>query len=1165
MDMDDTEYNAPGMRFGSYYNKLCSLTPSDPSFKTEINLLLDELISENYSNSTTKDGDMQDVCRLLLKASQLIPFSLEHLVLKLCQLVIQLLNQLQVFLDAQSHNCIVSYYIQALHACSSWTHADILLALSLLVSGNVTNFQQHLPSLFDPKGILMTYSASSQPDLELRCAAIHCMASLCLGAPGQACLEQPYREICFRAFLQTLQSLKPQRAEELVFCTLVQNALKGMQHFLNGVKWKPQHGEDLGSLLAVLKKCMFHGLQGMPAEMPKVLYPAPLPQYDVPMTAPPKVSEETAPARSAGSKKKKPRGSAKKAETEGRRVEKKNTGDEPEKLRQGGCHGNLREDKDSWSLKPHHPQMLLGGNPFCQPSWRSSESEFSDTEGGFNAKLRLYQMRIRQGSLHCFLSLIKCVDKRLLFGYWSAFVPGAPSIGGPPSLSLLTVALKDPSPKVRAGSLQVLSAFLEGSRLFLSAAEDINTPRQAFTSFSATLAFSLRELHRSLLLALMAESSPQTLTQVIKCLAHLVCNTPYHRLQPGLLGPVWKQIQQYIRHRDVNVRVSSLTLLGTMVSAQAPLPEIQQLLEQPAKTAGNDAVGESMATCEEHMSHNWRQQQQQQQCCALEEARHHWLCGEEGVRWLLRLCVCLVTQPREGQTTRHEGSDDKNHLSPNLLEPPPVKLEALQVLAHLVKGYFSLLQDWLLELYQVSACCLREQDPSMQLHGTKLLEELGTAIIQQYRTAEKTKLVPLCKVIQFWSDVLSGPLTTALQNEQHPTLQTSACDTLSSILPQAFRMLQEKTQMLCVTVLLGLTYSDNSLVKAASVRALGVYILFPGLSEDVNFMVDSAGVIMTALEDHSPNVRAKAAWSLGNLTDAIIVNMECVTSDLLAELSSGLFLKLVKASIQAAKDKDRIKSNAVRALGNLLHLVQPHQLQEPGFEELLDRAMCVLVDTVQSDATMKVRWNACYALGNAFKNSALPLGTASWAAKAYTALSCAVVSCKNFKVRIKSAAALAMPSSRAQYGDACQFAQVWTATVTALENSTEGADFLEFRYHTSLCDQLCQTLLHLLCLCQPQDLQAVQGSVEVHSSLLTGFLVSYLEESVSAAGKGEQDDDDGSNSRLSHDRMKEMADAVSALKGLSEDHAEWSATSACVVIMFLDEVLRNHKQTNVTL
>ena len=70
----------------------------------------------------------------------------------------------------------------------------------------------------------------------------------------------------------------------------------------------------------------------------------------------------------------------------------------------------------------------------------------------------------------------------------------------------------------------------------------------------------------------------------------------------------------------------------------------------------------------------------------------------------------------------------------------------------------------------------------------------------------------------------------------------------------------------------------------------------------------------------------------------------------------------------------QVKSNAVRALGNLLHLVQPQQLEQPGFEELLGQAMCALVDTVQGDATMKVRWNACYALGNAFKNTALPLG-----------------------------------------------------------------------------------------------------------------------------------------------------------------------------------------------
>lgn len=36
---------------------------------------------------------------------------------------------------------------------------------------------------------------------------------------------------------------------------------------------------------------------------------------------------------------------------------------------------------------------------------------------------------------------------------------------------------------------------------------------------------------------------------------------------------------------------------------------------------------------------------------------------------------------------------------------------------------------------------------------------------------------------------------------------------------------------MCITVLLGLTYSENYVVKTAAVRALGVYILFPCLRE----------------------------------------------------------------------------------------------------------------------------------------------------------------------------------------------------------------------------------------------------------------------------------------------------------------------------------------------
>lgn len=107
---------------------------------------------------------------------------------------------------------------------------------------------------------------------------------VCVSVPGHPFLEEPYKGVCYRMFLQTLQSRKPPNVEDLVFCTvstfhtaaedfiklglnhfcylsvfffpppqLLQSALKGMQCFLNGGKWKAGPDQDLGSLLAVLK------------------------------------------------------------------------------------------------------------------------------------------------------------------------------------------------------------------------------------------------------------------------------------------------------------------------------------------------------------------------------------------------------------------------------------------------------------------------------------------------------------------------------------------------------------------------------------------------------------------------------------------------------------------------------------------------------------------------------------------------------------------------------------------------------------------------------------------------------------------------------------------------------------------------------------------------
>ncbi|XP_041438906.1 HEAT repeat-containing protein 6 isoform X1 [Xenopus laevis] len=949
------------------------------------------------------------------------------------------------------------------------------------------------------------------------------MANLCLGVPGHPYLDEPYRMTCFKNFLTVLQTPKPNIVDDIAVCTLLQNALKGIQSLLNGSKIKLLETGQLGSLLAVLKKYMFHGLPGLSIEMPTVLYPTPLAQYDGRSPTKPEQPEAAVnqptwskKKRKAGKQKKGHQGEESKEELKNEIGAEINKDLEKMKLCSGEAQHSLYLGPQKSPLDPHQGQV--GKDHFSPQVQRykkinSSDSEYSDAEGSLQNKIRSFQAKVRQGALSCFLSTIKSIEKKVLYGYWSAFVPDISGIGSPQSVSLMTIALKDSSPKTRACALQVLSAILDGSKQFLSVADDASDHKRAFTPLSVTLASSIRELHRCLLLAIVAESSAQTLTQIIKCLANLVSNAPYHRLKPGLLTRVWNQIKPYIRNKDVNVRVSSLTLLGAIVSAQVSLPEVQLLLQQPLYSLSQNSGSATPSDPESNRKESM-----------LEGGKKNGLHSEHSQScWLIRLCITLVVEPREDSY-----SDSEPSSTPAVMyEPSPVRLEALQVLACLVKGCFNMAQSYLIELGEVACKCMQETDASIQLHGAKLLEELGTGIVQQQKPDSIVPInlmVPINQAVTFWNMILNGPLPAALQNEQHPTLQTSACDALSSVLPEAFSNLPNDRQILCITLLLGLNHSENPLVKAAAARALGVYILFPCLRQDVMFVADTANAILMCLSDRSPNVRAKAAWSLGNLTDSLIVNMEAMGQSFQEEFSDMLLLKMLWAATEASKDKDKVKSNAVRALGNLLHFLQPYHIVKPRFCESIECAIQALVSTVLGDGTMKVKWNACYALGNVFKNTALPLGKATWTAAAYNALTTVVKACKNFKVRIKSAMALSIPFSREQYGSTEQYCDIWNALVTALQKSEDTEDFLEFKYSASLREQICQALIHLLSLASQEDLPRIRKTLLEKGDSIRNYVLHYVKSEVQ-----------GDESQREHqDRGKMLQRAIEHIRGFEE-------------------------------
>ena len=69
-----------------------------------------------------------------------------------------------------------------------------------------------------------------------------------------------------------------------------------------------------------------------------------------------------------------------------------------------------------------------------------------------------------------------------------------------------------------------------------------------------------------------------------------------------------------------------------------------------------------------------------------------------------------------------------------------------------------------------------------------------------------------------------------------------------------------------------LTNHNVMFLQAASIRALGVYVLYPVLREDTVFVTDTANAALNGLDDSVLLVRMRAAWSLANVSDALVIN-----------------------------------------------------------------------------------------------------------------------------------------------------------------------------------------------------------------------------------------------------------------------------------------------------
>ncbi|XP_035690428.1 HEAT repeat-containing protein 6-like [Branchiostoma floridae] len=1122
--------------------KFLSLVPREgEEFKIELNILLDELNSLDYQ--TPKFVDEKLAVGLVCKACELVPLNYELLVTKVCHLLRHLVgfSGQKVVIQGRSLETCVEYVMRAVSVCRPWTLPDILRTLAQLLYQRGPAVAMYLDQLIGPEGLLMQFVQPEYPDLDIKKVAIACVYNLCLQSPEGQTIPDEYLRKVYTILMAVLQTPKPEQVDDILFAKLILCTLQGMRNLLS-VTTDIQPG-SLGSLLAVCRVYMLYGLPGQTLQVPATLYPTPVSQYDPsPKRATTKDRDSDKEDTSAQST---PRG---------RRVKKKRQRKQ-QQTDQDTAKPDVRpmQNTPSWSpagrappvstpprspLKAHDRHRRERGDSTggysssegsdYRSSWRglasSSESEYSDNEAGHLTRLRSILSRVREVALNCLHNTAQMTDKRLMFGYWSHLLPECSSVGAPQSPTLFTSILKDPAPKARGNALLVLSSLVDGSKQYLAAAEETAPKQTAFTPYSVTLGSTVKEIHRCLLLALAAESNVHTLFYLLKCFATLIPNVPYHRLQPGLITKVVRQIRPLLSHKEYDIQVASLTCFHSILSVQAPLQEVTQVMKtvsstpqvqakvsqppsatssqqlrtepqqgtNPAKagdhretvhvqesvekmninssveTTGQDSTTEGGASSESNKEEGNRERTQ------IMESE------SEGVAkvWLLDWCLRMVS-------LRHA------QVMGSTLPIIPVRTEAIQVMTQMAKGYFPFIRPHLAELSQVFCGVLQEQNTALQLQGGKFVEEVGAVLVKEVESTAPESLTDR-EAADFWVPLLSGPLPSALQNLDHTLLRSCGCQCLANTGAQVFQLLSTDKHILCITLLLGLTNDEEWSVRGAAVHALGVYVLYPCLKEDISFLADVAQACTLGLEEKNLSCRWKAAWSLGNLSNTIVSNKEELGADFTDNFSDVLLQSLFNLALKGAADHDKVKSNAVRTLGNLVRFLRPDAFDKINFRQYVEQTAQVLTKCVKTGMA-KVRWNACYAVGNMFNNPALPLGAAPWAPALFSALQEAIKDCKNFKVRINATLALTVPTLREHFGSKEQFSELWGCLADALVGTERVEDFSEFKYRDTLREQLCSSLVHLTGLAGREDLPGLHFHLQGKGELLHTYLTRYRE------------------------------------------------------------------------
>ncbi|EDV45399.1 HEAT repeat-containing protein 6 [Drosophila erecta] len=692
---------------------------------------------------------------------------------------------------------------------------------------------------------------------------------------------------------------------------------------------------------------------------------------------------------------------------------------------------------------PRERLLLMGNQDYGCLTGDSGENGLpSDSDQQTeNRHHRQQAAKVRISALHLLGSLANQLPRRSLYGYWHVLFPDGDAGG---RRHLLLLGLKDTNSRCRALALQVGAQLLYGSRSFLSQA--CSRGPSNFTPFAVSLASSVLTAYRTLSAILEREYTPPVLTQCLKCLAALVQATPFDQLEMGFVYEFVGLVKKLTKSADPPVAVSALLVMEMLVGTSKLTPEIASSVGlAPSQRNLQIEQASTMEThqelCDSDAEMELEEEEQQPAQVSVVNTAHAMSPSIPRNSWLLRQVLRFL----EGMGT-----------------PSTVRLECFQVLQAMAT-HIGLLRGHQVRLSKVISAGLSDPAIDVKLYAARCLDSVGYQLGRLLPEPAERELQ-----MSFWLALL--PATYEAYNSAGFPLKCALCDALSNMGAFTFERLPDGQRTALLAFLSGCASDDHEepLVRGAALRAMAVYVLHPSLKTDLGFVENTAELTLRIIGDSQLVVRIKAAWALGNISDALVAGMPNQTERISAELLE----RLIQAATKSCADNDKVKANAVRALGNLLQILQLQPLESG---EQMQVAMSKLLDCVKSSGNAKVKWNACYAIGNLVRRRAFFTNN-HLAGILFPTLCQLVVQHANFKVRTNAAGVLLQVEQRQDFS--AHFPLVWRSLLDALVRSNALESFEEYNHRDALQQQLCLAIAHLLMLARSSDLPMMRESLE---------------------------------------------------------------------------------------